>query len=84
MYVTYFDECEKCLLMEYYIEPNYWSLGYGKLVYSKAERYINDEGALYIELTPTNEANERFWSSVGFKKSMDMDEDNKYYHRKSF
>lgn len=84
MYVTYFDEGGKCLLTEYYIDPNYRGLGYGKLVYSKAEKYINDEGALYIELTPTNESNERFWSSVGFKKSMDMDEDNKYYYRKFF
>lgn len=83
MYVTYFDKGGKCFLMEYYIEPNYRSLGYGKLVYSKAEKYINNEGALYIELTPTNEANERFWKSVGFSKSMDMDEDNKYFYRKS-
>lgn len=84
MYVTYFDEGGKCFLMEYYIEPNYRNLGYGKLAYLKAEKHINDEGALYIELTPTNEANERFWSSVGFKKSEDMDEDNKYYYRRLF
>jgi GNAT superfamily N-acetyltransferase len=82
MYVTYFDEDGKCFLMEYYIQPNYRNLGYGKSAYLKAEKYINDEGALYIELTPTNELNERFWSGVGFKKSEDMDEDNKYYYRK--
>ena len=82
MYVTYFDEDGKCFLMEYYIQPNYRNLGYGKLAYLNAENHINDEGALYIELTPTNESNERFWGSVGFKKSEDMDEDNKYYYRK--
>lgn len=37
MYVTYFDECGKCLLMEYYIEPNCRNLGYGKLVYSMSK-----------------------------------------------
>ncbi len=84
MYVTYFDEEGKCFLMEYYIEPNYRNLGYGRLAYLKAEKLINDEGASYIELTPTNESNERFWGSVGFKKSTDKDEDNKYYYRKSF
>ena len=84
MYVTYFDEEGKCFLMEYYIQPNYRNLGYGKSAYLKAENHINDEGALYIELTPTNESNERFWSSVGFEKSEDMDEDNKYYYRKLF
>ncbi|WMM23961.1 GNAT family N-acetyltransferase [Tissierella sp. MB52-C2] len=82
MYVTYFDEDGKCFLMEYYIQPNYRNLGYGNSAYLKAENHINDEGALYIELTPTNEANERFWSGVGFEKSEDMDEDNKYYYRK--
>lgn len=82
MYVTYFDEDGKSFLMEYYIEPNYRRLGYGKSAYLEAEKHINEEGALYIELTPTNEANERFWSSVGFAKSMDKDEDNKYYYRK--
>ena len=82
MYVTYFDESGKCFLMEYYIEPDYRELGYGKLAYSKAEKYINEEGALYIELTPTNESNEGFWTSIGFNKSKDLDEDNKYYYRK--
>lgn len=42
-----------------------------------------DEGALYIELTPVNKNNERFWTSVGFSKSLDMDEDNKHYYRKT-
>lgn len=83
MYVTYFDEGGKCLLMEYYIEPKYRNQGYGKFAYLKAEQLIKNEGALYIELTPTNEANERFWSSVGFDKSTDVDEDNKHYYRKS-
>lgn len=83
MYVTYFDEDGKCFLMEYYIKPTYRNSGYGKLAYLKAEKYIKDEGALYIELTPTNEGNEKFWRSIGFKKSADMDEDNKYYYRKS-
>jgi len=83
MYVTYFDEDGKCFLMEYNIEPNYRGKGYGKLIYFKAEQYIKEEGALYIELTPTNDKNERFWSSVGFMKTMDVDEDNKYYYRKS-
>ncbi len=82
MYITYFDEDGKCLLMEYYIEPEYRNLGYGKLIYFKAEKYINHEGALYIELTPTNESNEKFWKNVGFEKSMDIDDDNKYYYRK--
>lgn len=82
MYVTYFDEDGKCFLMEYYIQPNYRNLGYGNSAYLNAENHINDEGALYIELTPTNESNERFWSGVGFEKSEDMDEDNKYYYRK--
>lgn len=75
MYVTYFDEGGKCFLMEYYVKPDYRGLGYGKLAYFKAERYINEEGALYIELTPTNESNERFWTSIGFNKSNDLDGD---------
>ncbi|NWL88429.1 MULTISPECIES: GNAT family N-acetyltransferase [unclassified Paenibacillus] len=83
MYVTYFDEGGKCFLMEYYIEPKYRNHGYGKLAYLQAEQLVRNEGALYIELTPTNEANERFWSRVGFEKSMDVDEDNKHYYRKS-
>lgn len=83
MYITYFDEGGKCLLMEYYIEPNHRNEGYGRSAYLKAEKYIHDEGALYIELTPTNESNERFWNSIGFEKSEDMDEDNKYYYKKS-
>jgi len=83
MYVTYFDEDGKCFLMEYYLEPKYRNQGYGKLAYLKAEQHIRNEGALYIELTPTNEANERFWSGVGFEKSADVDEDNKHYYRKS-
>lgn len=83
MYVTYFDEGGKCFLMEYYIEPKYRNQGYGKSAYLRAEQYIRHEGALYIELTPTNEANERFWSSVGLEKSTDVDEDNKHYYRKS-
>lgn len=82
MYVTYFDEGGKCFLMEYYIEPNFRNIGHGKSVYSMAEKYIYEEGAKYIELTPTNEANERFWRSMGLTKSTDMDEDNKYYYRK--
>lgn len=84
MYVTYFDEDGKCLLMEYYIEPKYRNIGYGKLSFLNVETYINNEGALYIELTPTNGKNERFWRSVGFEKSIDIDEDNKYYYRKYF
>lgn len=83
MYVTYFDEGGKCFLMEYYIEPKYRNQGYGKLAYLRAEQYVRQEGALYIELTPTNEENERFWSSVGFEKSADVDEDNKHYYRKT-
>lgn len=82
MYVTYFDEGGKCFLMEYYIEPGVRNLGYGKWAYSIAEKHINSEGAKYIELTPTYDANERFWRSVGFKQSADMDEDHKYYYRK--
>ena len=78
MYVTYFDEGGKCLLMEYYVKPDYRGLGYGKLAYFKAERYINEEGALYIELTPTNESNEIFWTNIGFNKSKDLDEDGMY------
>lgn len=83
MYVTYFDEGGKCFLMEYYIKPEYRNLGYGKSFYSKVEKHVNDEGALYIELTPSNARNERFWTSIGFIKSLDMDKDNKYYYRKS-
>lgn len=83
MYATYFDEDGKCFLMEYCIEPEYRKLGYGKLAYLMVQKHIKDEGASYIELTPTNESNERFWSSVGFRKSTDMDEDNKCYYRKS-
>lgn len=69
-------------MMEYYVKPDYRGLGYGKLAYSKAEKHIEEEGALYIELTPTNELNEIFWTGVGFKKPNDLDEDNKYYYRK--
>ncbi|WP_410768947.1 GNAT family N-acetyltransferase [Fontibacillus sp. BL9] len=83
MYVTYFDENGKCFLMEYYIEPQYRSLGYGSAVFFQAEKSIHEEGASYIELTPTNEANERFWTKLGFVKSTDMDEDNKFYYRKT-
>lgn len=83
MYVTYFDEDGKCFLMEYYIDPGVRNLGYGKSAYSMAEKHIYAEGAKYIELTPTYDVNERFWRSVGFKQSADMDEDHKYYYRKS-
>lgn len=83
MYVTYFDEGGKCFLMEYYLEPAYRGSGYGKAVYSMAEEQAYADGAKYMELTPTNEANESFWRSVGFMKSADVDEDNKYFYRKT-
>jgi GNAT superfamily N-acetyltransferase len=83
MYVTYFDEGGKCFLMEYYIEPTYRNLGYGEFAYSMVEKHVYADGAKYIELTPTNDANERFWRSVGYMKSSDMDEDHKYIYRKS-
>ncbi|WP_026478368.1 GNAT family N-acetyltransferase [Alkaliphilus transvaalensis] len=82
MYVTYLDEGGKCLLMEYYISSVYRGVGIGKSVYLKAEKLIAHEGGKFIELTPTNDGNEIFWRSVGFVKSKDMDEDNKFYYRK--
>lgn len=82
MYVTYFDEQGKCFLMEYYMEPEYRNLGFGKRAYSEIEQYIKEEGAAFIELTPTNEANLRFWSGLGFEITGDMDEDHKYFYRK--
>ncbi|MNO33032.1 Acetyltransferase (GNAT) family protein [compost metagenome] len=83
MYVIYLDEGGKCFLMEYYLEPAYRGSGYGKAVYSMAEEQAYADGAKYMELTPTNETNESFWKSVGFMKSADVDEDNKYFYRKT-
>ncbi len=82
MYVTYFDEEGKCVLMEYYIAPDYRNQGAGKSAYVTAEAYLKEEGAQYIVLTPTNEGNERFWCSLGFVKTPEMDEDNKFYYHK--
>ena len=84
IYITYFDRERKSLLMEYYIQPKYRNAGYGKSIYFEAEEEMKSEDAKYIELTATNEDNERFWKGVGFEKTEDKDEDNKYIYRKHF
>ncbi|WP_062268375.1 GNAT family N-acetyltransferase [Endozoicomonas arenosclerae] len=83
MYMTNFDEDNMCYLMEYYIKPEYRTQGYGRQFYEKSEAHIKDEGALNIELTPTNDKNAEFWTGLGFVKSDDRDEDNKFFYRKS-
>ncbi len=45
---------------------------------------IAREGASYIELTPTNHINERFWERAGFIRTNDLDEDGKNFYRKFF
>ncbi len=83
MHVTYFDEQGKCFVMEYYIEPEFRNQGYGKLAFLEIEKHIKNEGAPFIELTPTNEANLRFWCGLGFEMTGDMDEDHKFIYRKN-
>ena len=84
MYCTYFDEDGKSLLAEFYICPDKRNSGYGKKAYRMAEDQIIREGASYIELTPTNHINERFWERAGFIRTNDLDEDGKNFYRKFF
>ena len=84
MYCTYFDEDGKSLLAEFYICPDKRNSGYGKKAYRMAENQIAKEGASYIELTPTNHINERFWERAGFIRTNDLDEDGKNFYRKFF
>ena len=44
------------------------------------ENQIIKEGASYIELTPTNSNNQRFWERVGFTRTDDLDEDGKNFY----
>ncbi|MFW5790719.1 MAG: GNAT family N-acetyltransferase [Bacillota bacterium] len=84
MYCTYFDEDGKSLLAEFYICPEMRNSGYGRRAYRMAEAQIIREGASYIELTPTNSINERFWEREGFARTNDLDEDGKNFYRKLF
>ncbi len=84
MYCTYFDEDGKSLLAEFYICPENRNSGYGRKAYRLAEDQIIREGASYIELTPTNSINQRFWEREGFTRTNELDEDGKYFYRKFF
>ncbi len=84
MYCTYFDEAGKSLLAEFYLCPDKRNSGYGMKAYRMAEDQIIEEGASYIELTPTNSNNQRFWERVGFARTDDLDEDGKNFYRKYF
>jgi len=77
-----FDEDNNCTLMEFYLKESYRNKGLGKIVYNEIEKTIVEEGLVSIDLTPTNEVNKRFWESVGYNMTSEIDEDNKHIYKK--
>lgn len=79
--VVYLNEDGKAFVLEYGVEPSHRGQGLGAQFYTLLCGYLRDRGAAYVELTPSNERNQRFWQMQGLAPMPDLDEDGKPYWR---
>lgn len=77
-----YDEDMTCALMEFYLRNNYRGMGNGKKMYHELEKCIQSKKMHAIELTPTNQINEKFWMGVGYMATDRFDEDEKKIYEK--
>ncbi len=68
-YMISIDEFGKSKILEFYINKNLRSKNLGTLSFLKLQKQMIKEGAKLIELTPTNNKNQSFWKTNGFKKT---------------
>lgn len=72
-----------CTLMHYALIPEMRRAGRGHRIYALAEAQMRQDGATAVRLTPTNDNNTRFWLSVGYVRTDDLDENGAPLFRKA-
>lgn len=65
-YVIYKSEDGKCILMDFWVLPEYRGNGTGHRCFSSLRDYVRNDGATYVEINISNERNHNFWASIGF------------------
>lgn len=63
-------------IMEFYVLPEYRSMGYGRTIFEHIEKTFLSHGAKYMYLTPSEINGEPFWKALGFKDSWKKNPDN--------
>lgn len=66
-YCTYHSEDGKCLIVDYYILPEYRDSGLGSMFFERVKEAEINKGAKFFELNVSNRRNMNFWSNNGFK-----------------
>ena len=69
VYVIYTSEDGKCFIVDYCIDAKYRNQNLGRQFFYILKEQVIKEGAKYFALNLSNENNQRFWESLGFKKS---------------
>ena len=65
-YVIYKSEDAKCMLMEFWVFPEYRGNGMGHVCFLSLRDYVFSDGAKYFEINVSNEKAHRFWTDLGF------------------
>lgn len=68
-YVTYKSEDGKCLLMDFWVFPEFRGGGQGHECFYALSAHVASDGASYFEINVSNERNHRFWQGLGFTDS---------------
>lgn len=79
VYVTYHSEDGKCFIVDFCIFSGYRNKGYGKECFNLIQDREVQNGAAYFALNLSNENNRRFWTSIGFKKTVPDEYGNDIY-----
>ncbi len=69
VYVTFHSEDGKCFIVDFCIFKEYRNQGLGKKCFHLLEHKELERQATYFALNLSNENNQRFWKSLGFKES---------------
>ena len=65
-FVTFKSEDGKCLILDFWVFPEFRGGGTGHRCFEALERYTREDGAAYFEINCEKEASVRFWKSLGF------------------
>ena len=65
-YNTYQSEDGKCLILDFWVFPEYRGNGTGHKCFKALEEYTKKDGAIYYEINCSKENAHRFWLNNGF------------------
>ena len=66
-YCTYHSEDGKCLIIDYYLLPEYRGSGLGSMIFEEVKKVEINKGAKFFELNISNRRNMNFWRNNGFR-----------------